>query len=96
MGTKRWGTSLGRCVLAGAVGALLPAAAMADNTCNGFIDVDYVGAPPVTPIGDMLHHQERPPPVLPEDGRHQQSVRTAREQDHPVRRAVRALDHPVS
>jgi hypothetical protein len=30
---------------------------MADNTCNGFINIDYVGAPPVTPIGDTVDMQ---------------------------------------
>ena len=33
---------------------LLPASAVANDTCNGLINVDYVGAPPVTPIGDTV------------------------------------------
>jgi len=45
---------LGRSLLAGVLGALLPSQAVADNTCNGFINVDYVGAPPVTQIGDTV------------------------------------------
>src|SRR5262245_61056504 len=36
-----------------ALAALLPNAALANDTCNGFINFDYVGAPPVTPIGDV-------------------------------------------
>jgi len=36
-----------------ALATLLPIAAWANDTCNGFINIDYVGAPPVTPIGDV-------------------------------------------
>lgn len=45
---------LGMGVTALALAALLPAAALANDTCNGFINFDYVGAPPVTPIGDVV------------------------------------------
>ena len=34
--------------------AALPSAALADNTCNGFVNIDYVGAPPVSNIGDVV------------------------------------------
>ena len=54
MGTTRMVSAVGRSLLAGVLGGLLPSAAMADNTCNGFINIDYVGAPPVTPIGDTV------------------------------------------
>ena len=37
-----------------ALAALLPGGAWADDTCNGFINIDYVGAPPVTNIGDTV------------------------------------------
>jgi hypothetical protein len=46
MGTTRMVSAVGRSLLAGVLGGLLPSAAMADNTCNGFISIDYVGAPP--------------------------------------------------
>src|SRR5262245_64825069 len=36
-----------------ALATLLPIAAWANDTCNGFINFDYVGAPPVTPIGEV-------------------------------------------
>jgi hypothetical protein len=40
----------------GAIGialvSLLPTAALADKTCNGFINIGYLGAPPVTNIGE--------------------------------------------
>jgi len=36
------------------LGAALPGAAVANDTCNGFINIDYVGAPPLTPIGDTV------------------------------------------
>ncbi len=45
---------LGTGVLALALAAQLPTAALANDTCNGFINFDYVGAPPVTPIGDVV------------------------------------------
>jgi hypothetical protein len=41
-------------VLVLALAAVLPPAARAANTCNGFINIDYIGAPPVTPIGDTV------------------------------------------
>src|SRR5262249_34693145 len=34
--------------------AALPCTALADNTCNGYINIDYVGAPPVSNIGDVV------------------------------------------
>jgi hypothetical protein len=34
--------------------AALPCAALADDTCNGFINIDYVGAPAVSNIGDVV------------------------------------------
>ncbi len=36
------------------LGLMLPGAASANDTCNGFINIDYVGAPPLTPIGDTV------------------------------------------
>ena len=50
----RWG---GAC--AGVLGVLLPNPALANDTCNGFINIDYVGAPPVTPIGDTVDMEIR-------------------------------------
>src|SRR5262249_22674681 len=48
-----------RRILAGSVIGLalmasLPTAALAAQTCNGFITIDYVNAPPVTNIGDTV------------------------------------------
>ncbi len=37
-----------------ALAAMLPPAVSANDTCNGFINIDYVGAPPVTNIGDIV------------------------------------------
>jgi len=34
--------------------AALPAAAQADDTCNGFINIDYVGNPAVNKVGDIV------------------------------------------
>jgi hypothetical protein len=45
---------LGTGVSALALAALLPMAARANDTCNGFVNIDYVGAPPVTNIGDTV------------------------------------------
>jgi hypothetical protein len=45
---------LGTGVSALALATLLPIAALANDTCNGFINFDYVGAPPVTNIGEVV------------------------------------------
>jgi hypothetical protein len=44
---------LGTGVSALALAAMLPVASLANDTCNGFVNIDYVGAPPVTNIGDL-------------------------------------------
>ena len=43
----------------------------------------------------VLHDQERPPTVPAEEHLHRQPVRLARQQDHAVRRALRAVDDPA-
>ncbi len=45
---------LRRSLIGLALAAALPTGAQAAKTCNGFIDIDYVGAPPVTNIGDTV------------------------------------------
>jgi hypothetical protein len=45
---------LARGIIGLALAAVLPSAALAAETCNGFINIDYVGAPPVTNIGDTV------------------------------------------
>ena len=45
---------LQRGLLGLAAAAAFPSAALAVDTCNGFINIDYVGAPPVSNIGDTV------------------------------------------
>src|SRR5262249_14645859 len=45
---------LRRGLLGCAMAALLATAAVADDTCNGLIHIGYVGAPPVSNIGDTV------------------------------------------
>ncbi len=59
MRTKSLLAALGRGLSAVALVAALPNAAGAADTCNGFINIDYVGAPPVTPIGDTVEIELR-------------------------------------
>jgi hypothetical protein len=49
--------ALRRGLLAVGVAALIPSAALAVDTCNGFIDIDYVNAPKVNNIGDAVDVQ---------------------------------------
>jgi hypothetical protein len=46
--------ALTRSVVGLALAAWLPSAALAADTCNGFVNIDYIGAPPVTNIGDTV------------------------------------------
>lgn len=45
---------LKRSLIGLALAAVLPTAALASDTCNGFVEINYVGAPPVSNIGDVL------------------------------------------
>src|SRR5262249_29255153 len=47
-------TILQRGLLGLAVAAAFPTAALADDTCNGFINIDYVNGLPVNNIGDTV------------------------------------------
>ncbi len=46
--------ALGRSLIGVALAAVLPAAALGNDTCNGLIEISYPGAPPVQNIGDVV------------------------------------------